>query len=80
MISQELLLFENGGTDDLERLVDTPFSKARVTLKTTWVDANQYTGLLFKLERKIEELFGGEKSYVVTGLIPIMVKTITFLM
>jgi len=80
MIAQELLLFENGGTDDLERLVDTPFSKARVTLKTTWVDANQYTGLLFKLERKIEELFGKEKSYVVTGLIPIMVKTITYLM
>ena len=80
MIAQELLLFENGGTEDLENLVNTPYSKARVTLKTTWVDANQYTGLLLKLERKIEDLFGKEKSYVVTGLIPIMVKTITFLM
>jgi hypothetical protein len=80
MIAQELLLFENGGTEDLENLVNTTYSKARVTLKTTWVDANQYTGLLFKLERKIEDLFGKEKSYVVTGLIPIMVKTITFLM
>ena len=80
MIAQELLLFENGGTEDLENLVNTPYSKARVTLKTTWVDANQYTGLLHKLERKIDELFGKEKSYVVTGLIPIMVKTITFLM
>ena len=80
MIAQELLLFENGGTEDLENLVNTPYSKARVTLKTTWVDANQYTGLLHKLERKIDELFSQEKSYVVTGLIPIMVKTITFLM
>ena len=80
MIAQELLLFENGGTDDLESLVNTPYSKARVTLKTTWVDANQYSGLLLKLERKIEDMFGKEKSYVVTGLIPIMVKTITFLM
>ena len=80
MIAQELLLFENGGTDDLESLVNTPYSKARVTLKTTWVDANQYTGLLLKLEKKIDELFGQEKSYVVTGLIPIMVKTITFVM
>jgi hypothetical protein len=80
MIAQELLLFENGGTDDLESLVNTPYSKARVTIKTTWVDANQYSGLLLKLERKIEDLFGKEKSYVVTGLIPIMVKTITFLM
>lgn len=80
MIAQELLLFENGGTDDLENLVNTPYSKARVTLKTTWVDANQYSGLLSKIERKIEDMFGKEKSYVVTGLIPIMVKTITFLM
>ena len=80
MIAQELLLFENGGTDDLENLVNTPYSKARVTLKTTWVDANQYSGLLSKIERKLEELFGKEKSYVVTGLIPIMVKTMMFLM
>ena len=80
MIAQELLLFENGGTDDLENLVNTPYSKARVTLKTTWVDANQYSGLVSKIEGKIEDMFGKEKSYVVTGLIPIMVKTITFLM
>ncbi len=52
MIAQELLLFENGGADDLESLVNTPYSKARVTLKTTWVDANQYSGLLFKHRRK----------------------------
>ena len=80
MIAQELLLFENGGADDLENLVNTPYSKARVTLKTTWVDANQYSGLLSKIERKLEEIFGKEKSYVVTGLIPIMVKTMMFLM
>jgi len=80
MIAQELLLYENGGTDNLENLVDTSFKKARVTIKTTWVDANQYTGLLLKLEKKIKEMFGQEKSYFVTGLIPIMVKTITFLM
>ena len=47
MIAQELLLFENGGTEDRENLVNTPYSKARVTLKTTWVDANQYTCLLY---------------------------------
>ncbi|GIS37204.1 MAG: hypothetical protein Ct9H90mP9_2340 [Pseudomonadota bacterium] len=28
LIAQELLLFENGGTDDLENLVDTPFSQS----------------------------------------------------
>ncbi|MEC8183532.1 MAG: MMPL family transporter, partial [SAR324 cluster bacterium] len=29
LIAQELLLFENGVTDDLENLVDTPFSQSR---------------------------------------------------
>ena len=56
------------------------FSKARVTHKTFWVDANQYYGLLFKLEPKIEELFDREASFTITGLIPMMVKTITFVM
>ena len=46
LIAQELLLIENGATDDLENLVDTPFSQSRITLKSTWVDANQFVGLL----------------------------------
>ena len=80
LIAQELLLFENGGTDDLENLVDTPFSQSRITLKSTWVDANQFVGLLEQLEPKVNQLFGGEISFTLTGLIPMMVKTITFVM
>ena len=80
LIAQELLLFENGGTDDLENLVDTPFSQSRITLKSTWVDANQFVGLLEQLEPKVDQLFGGEISFTLTGLIPMMVKTITFVM
>ena len=80
LIAQELLLFENGGTDDLKNLVDTPFSQSRITLKSTWVDANQFVGLLEQLEPKVNQLFGGEISFTLTGLIPMMVKTITFVM
>ena len=80
LIAQELLLFENGGTDDLENLVDTPFSQSRITLKSTWVDANQFVGLLEQLEPKVNQLFGGEISFTLTGLIPMMVKTITLVM
>ncbi|GIT64678.1 MAG: hypothetical protein Ct9H300mP23_03050 [Nitrospinota bacterium] len=50
-----------------------------MTLKTTWVDANQYTGLLLKLERKIEDCLGKGKVICHPRAIPIMVKTITFL-
>jgi hypothetical protein len=38
LVAQELLLFENGGADDLEKVVDPQFERARLTLKTTWRD------------------------------------------
>ena len=60
--------------------MDTPFSQSRITLKSTWVDANQFVGLLEQLEPKVDQLFGGEISFTLTGLIPMMVKTITFVM
>ncbi len=31
LVSQELLLFENSGSDDLDDIVDSKFSKVRVT-------------------------------------------------
>jgi hydrophobe/amphiphile efflux-3 (HAE3) family protein len=46
LIAQEFLLFENSGSDDLEDVVDTPFSKARLTLKVPFLDAVGYAGLL----------------------------------
>ena len=39
LIAQEMLLFENSGSDDLEDLVDSQFSKTRVTIKLPWLDA-----------------------------------------
>jgi len=39
LIAQEFLLFENSGSDDLEDLVDSQFSKTRVTIKLPWLDA-----------------------------------------
>jgi len=33
LIAQELLLFENSGSDDMEALVDSQFSKARLSIK-----------------------------------------------
>ena len=57
-IAQEFLLFENSGSDDLETIVDSQFSKTRVTVKILWVDSvyvnqfvnylNQYLGIMFK--------------------------------
>lgn len=78
LIAQELVLFENGGSDDLERVVDSQYTEARITVKTTWTDANQYAGLLDQLEQTAENLFAGD--YMVTGLIPLMVRTVNYVM
>jgi hypothetical protein len=39
LVAQELLLFENSGSDDLEDIVDSQFSSGRMTLKIPWIDA-----------------------------------------
>ncbi len=41
LVSQELLLFENSGSDDLEDVVDSQISKARISIKLPWTDAVQ---------------------------------------
>lgn len=43
LIPQEFLLFENSGSDDLEDVTDSQFSKARFTVKMPFRDAVSYT-------------------------------------
>jgi predicted RND superfamily exporter protein len=42
LVAQEFLLFENSGSDDLEDFVDSQFSKARLTVKVPFIDAEYY--------------------------------------
>ncbi|MDQ7073990.1 MAG: MMPL family transporter [Gammaproteobacteria bacterium] len=77
LIAQEILLFENSGSDDLETLVDSGFSQARMTIKVPWVDAIAYLSLLQDLEDKSAELFAGKATVTITGMIPLLAQTIT---
>lgn len=76
LIAQELFLFENSGSDDLEDVVDSDFSKARVTIKVPWIDATKYTALLDDLETKANEIFKDKATITITGIAPIFNKTI----
>ncbi|MBW1822778.1 MAG: MMPL family transporter [Deltaproteobacteria bacterium] len=69
LIAQELLLFENGGTDDLERLVDSQFSKARITMKFPWKDANRYVDVLNELEAEVKHIIGDQAEVTKTILL-----------
>lgn len=74
LVSQELLLFENSGSDDLEDVVDSQFQKARITIKLPWTDAVKAVGVLAHVKKEVAETFPNE-SVSVTGMIPLLINT-----
>ncbi|MCD6585811.1 MAG: MMPL family transporter [Desulfobacteraceae bacterium] len=74
LVAQELLLFENSGSDDLEDFVDSQFSMARLTLKVPFVD-----GMLFDpVEKEITDYLNknfADIDFQITGLVALLAKT-----
>ncbi len=68
LIAQELLLFENSGSDDLEDLVDSGFTKARITVKLPYLDAMDYMVLIKKINQSIHKNFDSIADVTVTGI------------
>ncbi|MDF1878167.1 MMPL family transporter [Sulfurimonas sp. SAG-AH-194-C20] len=77
LIAQEFLLFENSGSDDLEEIVDSQFSKTRMSIKAPWVDSVEYVEMIDELQLLLNEEFKGMASVSVTGTLPILSTTIT---
>ena len=80
LIAQEFLLFENSGSDDLEDLVDSRFSKTHLTAKVPWNDSVNYVQFVDYVESNVEEIFGDTYDTSVTGLIQLMMRTISAMM
>ena len=74
LVSQELLLFENSGSDDLEDVVDSQFSKARISIKLPWTDAVHATDVLGYVKEVATKTFPDDKV-VTTGMIPLLINT-----
>jgi predicted RND superfamily exporter protein len=77
VISQELLLFENSGADDLERFVDGQFKKTRITIKTSWVDAVVCKDLIRDISHQLQEVFTDNVDTYITGLVALLARTIS---
>lgn len=75
VIAQELLLFENSGTDDLTEVVDTQFQVGRISLLVPAVDAFGYPPYVDALTKKFQELAGANVRIVATGLVTLMART-----
>ena len=61
LIAQELLLFENSGSDDLEDIVDSGFQMARITLVSNLAAGNFYKHYLDDHTPALRELAGDAK-------------------
>jgi predicted RND superfamily exporter protein len=77
LIAQELLLFENSGTDDLEDVVDSQFQLARVAIKLPVVDSVYAVDLLERLQDGFAEILGSATHFVITGQTSISATTVT---
>ncbi len=75
LIAQELFLFENSGTDDLEDFVDSQFSQARFSVKLPWTDAAASVGYLQQVRELIERGIPDNLSFYYTGVMPMFVTT-----
>ena len=80
LIAQELLLFENSGSDDLERLVDSQFSKARLTLGVPMHEASVYVKFVADLQPAAQRALGGEVEVTITGTMRLFTKMIFTMM
>ena len=74
LVSQELLLFENSGSDDLEDVVDSQFSKARISIKLPWTDAVKAVEVLNYVQNTAAKTFPND-TVITTGMIPLLINT-----
>ena len=77
LIAQELLLFENSGTDDLEDVVDSQFRIGRVSLPIPLTDSVLLVPLLDRLQREFAEILGDDTGFELTGTFAIGASTAT---
>ncbi len=75
LIAQELFLFGNSGSDDLEDFTDSQYSKARFTIKVPFVDAIAYAGFIETVENHFKENYTKEK-YTITGMLSMLARVL----
>jgi predicted RND superfamily exporter protein len=77
LIAQELLLFENAGSDDLEDLVDSQFRKARMSLLVPYQDSLHYMRFVPRLKSAFDEIMGDRATVGITGVVVLYGRTLS---
>jgi predicted RND superfamily exporter protein len=79
LIAQELLLFENSGTDDLEDLVDSNFQLARFSLKLPYVAPAYFHKFFPEVLDQFKQVLGEEVDIRGTGNVAIISRSMDVL-
>ena len=67
LLAQELLLFENTGADDVQRVVDPQFRLTRYSAGSRFRDGNQLAPVIDKVRSELPEVLGENIDVSVTG-------------
>ncbi len=75
-VSQELLLFENAGSDDLQSLVDDNYEKTRISIKIPWTDAIYVKSFMDHVHMLFSRQFQNNGSVTITGIPALLARSI----
>jgi predicted RND superfamily exporter protein len=79
-VAQELLLFEDSGSEDIAELVDSEYRRARITLRLPSMDAFLYPPLLDDIEALVAKRLDGHADFELTGLTTLLARIFEALM
>ncbi len=77
LVAQELLLFENTGTDDLEELVDSDYRIARIAVRMPWRDAVGYVRFFDLAEADARATLDDVGTPSMTGVLSLLTRSIS---
>lgn len=75
LIAQELLLFENSGSDDMEDFTSSNFEKARITIRAPFEDAVKSLDLFHAAADHVNTMFSGDKV-TITGMMSLFIRIV----
>lgn len=73
-VAQTLLLCENNKVEDLNRLVDSSYSKVHVSIRIPWVDLVVTDRFIEQIRERLEHTFQRPMTVTITGLTALMGK------
>jgi predicted RND superfamily exporter protein len=76
LLAQELFLFENSGSDDLEDVVDSRFRLARFTMRVEDRDIVELVELLRDAKGEFRRILGENVSVEITGRLEVISRTL----